>query len=80
MMTGTSFTNSSFLGKAVRGIVPLFTNLERKVAVIWLNSNGWLISDQHPDATSCGPRRKCDDMDTRKTDVVLTPAAPQKLR
>ena len=33
--------------KAVGGIVPLFTNLERQVAVIWLNSNGWLISDLH---------------------------------
>lgn len=33
--------------KAVGGVVPLFTNLERQVAVIWLNSNGWLISDLH---------------------------------
>jgi hypothetical protein len=33
--------------KAVGGIVPLFTNLQRQVAVIWLNSNGWLISDLH---------------------------------
>ena len=33
--------------KAVGGIVPLFTNLERQVGVIRLNSNGWLISDLH---------------------------------
>ena len=33
--------------KSVGGIVPLFTNLERQVAVIWLNSNGWLIGDLH---------------------------------
>ena len=33
--------------KAVGGIVPPFTNLQRQVAVIWLNSEGWLISDLH---------------------------------
>ena len=33
--------------KAVGGIVPLFTNLKRQVAVIWLNSRGWLIGDLH---------------------------------
>ena len=33
--------------KALGGIVPLFTNLERQVAVFWLNSQGWLISDLH---------------------------------
>ncbi len=33
--------------KAAGGVVPLFTNLERQVAVIWLNSRGWLIGDLH---------------------------------
>ena len=33
--------------KAVGGIVPLFTNIQRQVAVISLNSQGWLISDLH---------------------------------
>ncbi len=33
--------------RAVGGIVPPFTNLERQVAVLWLNSRGWLISDLH---------------------------------
>ncbi len=33
--------------KAVGGIVPLFTNIQRQVAVISLNSQSWLISDLH---------------------------------
>jgi hypothetical protein len=33
--------------KALGGIVPAFTNLQRQVAVFWLNSQGWLISDLH---------------------------------
>jgi hypothetical protein len=32
---------------ALGALVPPFTNLERQVAVFWLNSNGWLISDLH---------------------------------
>lgn len=33
--------------KAMGAVVPPFTNLERQVAVFWLNSQGWLISDLH---------------------------------
>lgn len=32
---------------ALCGIVPPFTNMQRQVAVIWLNDQGWLVSDLH---------------------------------
>lgn len=32
---------------AIHGVVPLFTNMQRQVAVIWLDGRGWMVSDLH---------------------------------
>ena len=61
--------------KAVGGIVPPFTNLERQVAVIWLNSKGWLISDLHL-------RNIMRDREGNPTiiDALIGPVPPNALR
>lgn len=57
--------------QAMLGIVPPFTNLERQVAVISLNSRGWLIADLHH-------RNIMRDREGKPTiiDALIGPASP----
>ncbi len=60
---------------AIAGIVPPFTGLERQVAVIYLNSKAWLVSDLHS-------RNIMRDREGNPTiiDALIGPVFPNVLR